>query len=109
MIVAHDHITIQKMVEFMDSGAPFSIAFRTCDIQKDKGGEYIHYDDCTKHNHLTRSELKAKKSSEEKTLEIKKNPRHYENSSRNIVRGSNGRIIKIHLRLVRRFNNKIVL
>ena len=109
MVGTIESITLAKMVAFMDSGQTFSIAFRTCNIQKDKGGEYIFFDECIKHNHLTMSERKANKNNAEQKIEIIKNPNHYLNSTRNIMRVSSGELVKIHLRLIRRFNGKIVL
>ena len=90
----------------MDSGATFSIGFRTRDEKKDKGGEWIEFPEAMKHNYKTAAE---RLSEAHQPKEHRRNPNHYENSTRNIKVLSNGNIIKIHIRLVRMFNGKTVL
>lgn len=91
----------------MDAGKEFSIGFRTFNDKQQTGGEWIEFDSCVKHNHLTRQELKEKQQQPKER--VFKNPRHYENATRNIKLLSNGTLIKVHLRLIRKFNNKTVL
>lgn len=109
VIRTDETISLKQMVDHMDSGQPFSIAFRTCNKQKGTGGEYVFYGECVKHGHQTKEERKQRKESGEPKQVIFKNPNHYENSTRNIMRVSSGELVKVHLRLIRRFNNKIVL
>ena len=100
-------ISLKELIEWMDAGKEFSIGFRTFNDKKQTGGEWIEFEQCVKHNHLTRQELKEK--SNQPKERVFKNPKHYENSTRNIKLLSNGTLIKVHLRLIRKFNNKTVL
>ena len=109
MINSDETIGLAQMIEFMDSGQTFSIAFITCNIQKNTGGEYIFYDECTKHGHQTKEQRKQRRESGDPKQVIFRNPNHYENSTRNIKRLSSGELVCVHLRLIRRFNGKIVL
>lgn len=90
----------------MDRGEIFSIGFRTCDKKLDTGGEWIEIDQAAKYNHLTAAE---RLSEVHKKTPFLKNPQHYKNSTRNIRVFANGRIIKVHIRLIRVFNGKTVL
>lgn len=92
----------------MDTGAPFRIGFRTYDHRKKKGGEWIDLPDCVKHNYLTATQRKEAKRLGAKQV-LLKDPRHYENSTRNIKITSSGLIVKVHIRLIRKFNGKTVL
>lgn len=96
------------MLEAMDSGKPFSIGWRTCDKRKHTGGEYIFLENVVKHSHQTKAQRKAQ-STAGIAQEVRKNPNHFENSTRNIRRLDNGDIITIHIRLICRFNNKQVM
>ena len=91
----------------MDGGQPFGLAFITADTRKETGGELIILAKAWKHNVLTHTERLALRRSQPKT-EWRKNPNHYENSTRNI-RLENGDIRKVHLRLMRVFNGKTIL
>ena len=91
----------------MDEGKIFSIAFVTYNEQKRTGGEWIELNNCVKHNHLTPSELKSKANAPRE--KVFRNPNHYQNVTRNIKRMDTGDLIKIHLRLVCKFNGKTVL
>ena len=97
------------MITYMDTGAPFSIGFRTCNIQKNTGGEWIFYDECVKHGHQTAEQRKQRKESGEPKQVIFRNPNHYQNSTRNIKRICSGELICVHIQLIRRFNGKLVL
>ena len=100
-------ITLKEMITVMDTGMPFSIGFRTCNKQKDTGGEWIAIDKARKYDAPTRGQQATLFHTS--TTNQQRNPRHYENSTRNICAMASGEIIKVHLRLIRRFNNKQVL
>lgn len=100
------------MLDEMDKGTTFSIAFVTYNAQKKTGGEYIELPQCIKHNFKTKEQRKRQVSQPTpiySTANKPKNPNHYNNCTRNIVQLPQGNLIKIHIRLVRRFNNLIVL
>lgn len=108
MVNTNETIMLKQMIEEMDKGVIFSIGFRTCNLQKNTGGEYIFFDACVKHNHQTPSQLKERKESGQALQKVHRNPNHFENSTRNIKRLSSGELIKVHIRLIRQFNGKIV-
>ena len=91
----------------MDAGEKFSIGFRTYNKREDTGGEYILFDECYK-SKLESSKPSAVIQPQHLKAAIKKDPRHYDNSTRNIVVLPEGNIVKVHLRLIRRFNSKVV-
>jgi hypothetical protein len=101
-------IQLKDVIATMDSGAEFSIGFRTYDKRKEKGGEWIAFDCCVKHNYLT-AEQRETANRAKQNRALLKDPKHYENSTRNIRVINNGNIVKVHLRLIRRFNGKTVL
>lgn len=92
----------------MDSGETFSIGFRTCNVDKRTGGEFIFLPEAKKFKRLTPAEIAAANNPREQ-LRLKKDPKHFENSTRNLMVPASGRIIKVHLRLITLFNGKQVL
>ena len=100
-------ITLQQVVQHMDSGNPFSIAFVTADAKKKTGGEWVTIPEAVKHEFATRKEMAAIARAAPKTQMVHKNPNHYQNSTRNI-RLPNAEIRKVHLRLITVFNNLMV-
>ncbi len=91
----------------MDAGETFSIGFRTCNVLKNTGGEWVALEECKKFLRKTVAEMTAEHKPHE--LKLKRDPRHFENSTRNILIISSGQIIKVHLRLIRMFNSKPVI
>lgn len=92
----------------MDSGQLFSIRFITADQRLKSGGEWRQYEHVQKHvQPVAASSHKATKTSTELGF-MAKHPNHFENSTRNI-RKPNGDIRKVHLRLIRAFNGRVVL
>lgn len=99
-------ITLKEVLAFMDTGAPFSIAFVTYDEKRKTGGEWIEVKRAEKYVPFTRAEQERLDKAQPK-VGIFKNPHHYENSTRNI-QIPNGEIRKVAIRLIRRFNGKVV-
>lgn len=106
----NDFITLKEVLNWMDEGKPFSLTAITCDDKKQSGGEELIVAQAWKHDHLTYSQRKELRRSQPKTIaqQWMKNPNHYTNSTRNI-RFENGEIRKVHIRLIRKFNDKTVL
>lgn len=101
-----ESITLKNMIRHMDSGQLFSMGLRTCDLTKNTGGEWLDIKLAAKH----RDELENKSNDGGGgTSGIRRNPNHFKNSTRNIKTIPEGRIIKVHLRLIRKFNGKTVL
>lgn len=106
---AMDTVTLEHVIEIMDAGKNFSIGIRTYDHRKGSGGQYIFIDKACKHNYRLPSEKNAEAKKEERSTQVQRNPKHYENSTRNIKVLANGNLIKIHLRLIVDFNGCKVL
>jgi len=106
--VPKESITLQKVLSFIDTGASFSIAFVTTDITRNTGGEWIEITDCRKHEFITGREKAKIAKAAPVTGMLYRDPKHYENSTRNLIL-RNGEIRKLHIRLIRRFNGKTVL
>jgi hypothetical protein len=100
-------ITLKEMIDSMDAGEKFSLGVRTFNKREDTGGEYISYDECYK-SKLEMNRPAKVTQPQHFAPSFKKDPRHYENSTRNIVVLPEGNIVKVHLRLIRRFNSKVV-
>lgn len=102
-----DTILFKDMLTYLDSGQPFSLSFVTYDKKRDTGGEWINVKSAVKFmakGHQTKSIEAAQPS----FTMLSKNPKHFENSTRNI-KLQNGEIRKVHIRLIRLFNNKTVI
>src|SRR5688572_11951011 len=78
-------ITLKDVLTEMDSGRKFSISFITCDRHKDTGGELIEVPSAHKHAWLSKEDFKRQQKLQPASVAIKRNPRHYENSTRNII------------------------
>jgi hypothetical protein len=102
-----DTITLKEALDWLDSGAPFDISFVTCDAKRNTGGELIHIKNARKHLFVGAAE-KERLAKAQPEASVKRNPAHYENSTRNL-RLENNQIRKVHIRLIRRLNNKTVL
>ena len=104
-----DSITLKEVLAELDSGRKIqSMTFITADSKKETGGELITVENFHKHNWLSPAEFRKQQKLQPKQSMIKKDPRHYENSTRNIALAG-GEIRKVHIRLIRTFNSKTVL
>ena len=108
-VPVQETITLKEALDWMDSGEEFSISFITCDVRKGTGGELIHVEKAVKANWLSPADLKKQAHLQPQSRILKKDPRHFENSTRNIRLVSNSEIRKVHIRLIRKFNGKTVL
>lgn len=103
-----EFITLKEVLYFIDTGKKFDFRAITCDIAKDTGGEILEGLQVHKHNWIPTDQFKKLSREQKEIKKPAKNPRHYENSTRNIV-FAGGEIRKIHIRLIRKFNGKTVL
>jgi hypothetical protein len=105
-----EFITLKEVLAFMDTGRKFSISFITYDKKNQEGGELVELKTAHKHNWASPAEFRKIKRLHPEAVPKKlvKDPRHYENSTRNIVKG-NSDLCKVHIRLIRKFNGKTVL
>jgi hypothetical protein len=90
----------------MDTGASFSMAFVTDDEKRGTGGEWVEIKEAFKHEYVSKKE-QAKLDKIQPQQLLLKDPRHYEHSTRNISL-PNGEMRKLNIRLIRRFNGKVV-
>jgi hypothetical protein len=102
-----DSILFKDMITYMDSGQPFSLSFVTYDKKRKKGGEWINVKSAVKFM-AKPSKQKAIEAAQPEFTMVSRNPKHFENATRNI-KLQNGSIRKVHIRLIRLFNNKKVI
>ena len=100
-------ITLKEALDIIDSGQYFDIRFITCNLQKKTGGEQYDLKKVCKYKNPSHSQQKAIEAAQAKTKNSK-NPNHYENATRNL-KLENGELVKIHIRLIRKINDKTVL
>lgn len=102
-----DSILFKDMIAYLDSGQPFSLSFVTHDKKRGTGGEWINVKSAVKF--MAKGQLaKSIEAAQPSFTMISRNPKHFENSTRNI-KLENGSIRKVHIRLIRLFNNKTVI
>jgi hypothetical protein len=102
-------ITLKEVLDAMDAGQPFSIAFVTADRRKNTGGEWIEVEKAYKSGYVDPEARKQMQKLQPASDMIKRAPNHYENSTRNIVIAANSDVRKVHIRLIRKFNGKTVV
>jgi len=112
----HGYIRLCDVLNQMDQIGPdgkpskFQIRFVTADRSLGIGGEIIELFNCCKCVGLNKQgspvfDLRTKNSSSDSR--IKKDPHHWINATRNILL-ENGKIRKVHIRLIIEFNNQKV-
>ncbi len=107
--IVTETITLKEALDYLDGGKPFNIMFITANKDTGEGGEECFLNNCRKLMHKTTAMKVAEKQQEiSLAKKIIKNPRHYPNSTRNLVL-ENGEIRKCHIRLIRQFNGKTIL
>lgn len=101
-------IGLGEVIHLMDKGEPFDISFVTADTKRGTGGDIKTLTKAVKAGMQKREQYsKDAPAAPEVT---RKNPHHFENSTRNIhVLGKPRDITKVHLRLIIRFNGKRVV
>jgi hypothetical protein len=103
-----DTITLKEVLQWIDSPETFSITVITANKQRGTGGEILELKNVRGHRSKTRREAEALSRAQKEEKKFKRNPHHYDNSTRNVLL-QNGDIITIHIRLIRVFNGKTVL
>ena len=103
---------LKQMDQFDEKGkpVPFSIKFVTCDLRRKSGGELIELENVVKCVGKKKGKVifDDRKKTPNKKKE-KKNPKHWDNSTRNILIPSSGQIRKCHIRLITEFNGQKVI
>jgi hypothetical protein len=99
-------ISLKEVLDWMDAGQPFSIRYITADDKRDSGGKIMSFENVYKSGWLTPSQRGTGGAID--SGKPRKSPHHYENSTRNLLLPG-GEIRKVHIRLIRKFNNLTVL
>ena len=100
-------IALSAVLYVMDRGERFDIEFVTADRKKGTGGELKTMTNCVLYSAYKKDrpvDIKV-----EAAAVLSKNPRHFQNSTRNIYCMHSRETRKVHLRLITRFNGKQVL
>jgi hypothetical protein len=100
--VQGDFISLKAVLAYLDSGQEFELSCVTI------GGEWLHLKGI-KHSGLPAAEYKKQQQLQPASNLVKKDPRHYENCTRNVRLTANGEIRKVKIRLIRKFNGQTVL
>lgn len=103
-----DTILFADVIAYMDSGQPFTLSFVSCDKKRKKAGEWVEIKSAVKLMATDKKKQSAIEQVQPIFEQVSKNPHHFENATRNI-KLQNGSLRKIHIRLIRIFNNKKVI
>lgn len=112
--MAGGFITVREMMDEMRSGAAFTITWVTADRKRETGGQILHLINAV----LVQRDPKTKKKkdfvsaatvADEDYLSGKKNPRHFENDTINLMKRGTQQIRKAHVMLITVFNGKPVI
>jgi hypothetical protein len=110
----HQFITLAEVIRKMDTigedGKPviFDIKFVTADRKRGTAGEIIEVKEARKCIDVRNGiPVFDKRESHNQDTSVSRNPNHYQNSTRNILL-KNGRIRKVHIRLIIEFNGQKV-
>jgi hypothetical protein len=103
-----DTMLFADVIAYMDSGQPFALSFVSCDKKRKKAGEWIEIKSAVKFMALDKKKQSSIEAAQPIFQGVSKNPHHFENATRNI-KLQNGELRKIHIRLIRIFNNKKVI
>lgn len=98
------------MVQYWNTGKPFSITYITWDWQTGRGGAIKSYQQAVKHYGAESKGNESLVNNKGALVYATKNPGHFHNGTTNIrvTAAGNAEIRKIHIQLVRRFNGCIV-
>lgn len=97
-------ISLAEVMERMDKGEVFSLRFVTCNRIKKSGGKLMEVRKGQKVGKYGVRMVEKYTTGKSGRRVLKKNPDHYSNFTRNIVDLSSNKTIKIHCRLITRFN-----
>lgn len=105
---------LKKMSTLDDQGraVPFSISFRTLNRYSKTGGKLINYPKAKlviKEDFKDKNSIKSLQTKPLPRTNIKRNPNHWENNTRNIKVLPQGDIKKIHIKHIISFNGKKVV
>lgn len=100
-------ITLEKVLQFMDTGQSFNITYVTADERRGTGGKIIRYDGWQKCNLETVPEVILRRN---KVFELaKKIKREGLAKNRLIINPATHDIRTVHIRLICEFNGKRVV
>ena len=89
----------------INSGKSFSIVYVTADVKSGRAGAVKEVSQASKHYQPDNS----KQASTATAIKVIRNPNHFSNSTINIrIPGTPTQIRKLHVQLIRRFNEAIV-
>jgi hypothetical protein len=107
-----DTITMKEMLNEMDTGRPFSVSFVTYDKQRKTGGKIRMIREAVINAQPKSTDKKSGKSKppDQRVRVDRRNPHHYDHSTRSIRLVVNGcktsTIKKLHIFLVLTFNER---
>lgn len=105
---------IKTMSTLDDKGMAvyFSISFRTLNRNSKTGGRLISYEKAklaTKENYGDSTSFESLRRVPKPRTDIKRNPQHFKNKTRNLVVAPQNKTRKVHINLITEFNGKKVV
>ena len=103
-------ISIKEILEWMDSGRPFSLTYVTADSRRGTGGSLVSYRRVQKTGYAVKDKTRLTPAVQKRyDQQIDgKNPNHFEHFTRNIIL-PNREVRTVHIDLITHFNEKKVL
>jgi hypothetical protein len=105
---------LKEISQLNESGkAPvFSVSFRTLNRNSKTGGKLITYEKAKlaiKEKKTDSTSFKSLAYAKKNTSGIKRNPRHFDNKTRNLIVLPQGKIRKVHINHIIEYNGKKVV
>jgi len=100
-----EFIPLAQVLKQIHSGETFDIEVATCDVRRGTGGKLMAYPKCIKHLSQT---VKSTSKLKAATNKAPKNPNHQQNSTINLYLTQLREVRTVHIRLITRFNGKLV-
>lgn len=111
---SNNTIPLYEVARFIDGfdadGKPnkFSITWCTLDKKKETGGKQVSAENCIKVVGKKNGDVIYATKPKLQDSKVERNPNHYAHQTRNILVNGTLNIRKIHLRLIERFNGKVM-
>lgn len=112
IIYLSDVLKTMSTLDAQGLAVPFSISFRTFQRYSKTGGRLISYPKAKlviKENFSNHNSIDSLRRVPTKKTNIRRNPNHWENKTRNIKILPKGDIKKIHINFITEFNGKKVV
>lgn len=111
-IFLKDVLTLMSTADAKGLAVPFSISFRTLNRNSKTGGRLVTYPKAKlamKEDHGDQTTFEALRRVPKPRTNIKRNPKHFANKTRNVVVFPENKTRKVHINYITEFNGKKVV